>query len=689
MRSFPFTTFLVALFLSSCTDGLKLNGLLSSDKFDSVSFTNSISPLVKSPIPCIIGEQLTNPYKLEIMQLACDSLCAIQNLPPRVITSNQVYVRFLPQDSTEYLAVKSIGVDLFDYPLDYEIYEGGANYHDPSLADDQMTWQYCSVPVNTIFPNVFYEVLDSCYVPQPSGGLELENLENPTSTKSGLNGAFDFERALEKLACQIANPSLEGPNANIGNQLNSINPAYPSGYIRLWNDQNESLPVKKIKVTARYFIKSCTVFTDENGYYTMNKQFSQSPTYSIQMANQIGFEIFDSPLALTPYSYVFGEFSNLGYTALITQSNPAWTAACVNYCTYDFFQRCINENRPTPHNDLRINIKSYLATQGSGAPMLKHLGYQNISGYSVNEIWTAFMHELGTIPTTLFLPLLRYLLLPDIVILSNSSFSQIATTVYHELSHAVHYKTSGQSVWIPLIYDTLRNSIPNDNGYGDGTLNDNAQNITELAESWAFANERLFQYQNGWNPNAGYGWWFSDTIDAFYELITKGILTTTQVSYCLSPTVYSVEDLYSRLCISYPGKKEKITAIFADHHALAYQSVWKIKNSTSNDVYMYNLTYFGSETFSNNSTAIVAATPYSVSDYPTLRTENSSFYPYLIILTNSNGLFYRRQENVTYTPLIGKDPFVASDWTVTTTSSNVGNWTKKEFVFNLVPSDYE
>lgn len=104
---------------------------------------------------------------------------------------------------------------------------------------------------------------------------------------------------------------------------------------------------------------------------------------------------------------------------------------------------------------------------------------------------------------------------------------------------------------------------------------------------------------------------------------------------------------------------------------------------------MYNLTYFGSETFSNNSTAIVAATPYSVSDYPTLRTENSSFYPYLIILTNSNGLFYRRQENVTYTPLIGKDPFVASDWTVTTTSSNVGNWTKKEFVFNLVPSDYE
>ena len=104
---------------------------------------------------------------------------------------------------------------------------------------------------------------------------------------------------------------------------------------------------------------------------------------------------------------------------------------------------------------------------------------------------------------------------------------------------------------------------------------------------------------------------------------------------------------------------------------------------------MYNLTYFGSVTFSNDSTAIVAATPYLISDYPALRTENSSFYPYLIVLTNSNGLFYRRQENVTYVPLVGKDPFNATDWTVTTTSSNVGNWTKKEFVFNLVPSDYE
>ena len=129
--------------------------------------------------------------------------------------------------------------------------------------------------------------------------------------------------------------------------------------------------------------------------------------------------------------------------------------------------------------------------------------------------------------------------------------------------------------------------------------------------------------------------------------------------------------------------------VFAKHHALAAQSVWKIKNSTLSDVYLYTLSYSQSLTFGDDSTIVIAATPYLVSDYSALRAENSCFYPYLILLTNYRGLLYRRQGNDITTPLLGKDPFNALDWIATADSSAIGNWTRKEFVFNLVPSDYE
>lgn len=644
-------------------------------------------PVAKSHSQYFLGNQLNNPYSTDIMQLACDSLCLIYNLPPRTIVSNHLYVRFLPQDSTDYQAIKALGIDIFDYPLDYEILGGEGNYHDPSLADDQMTWQYCSIPINTTFPNVYFEVIDSCYVPQPADGLEPESLNNPLFTKSGSNAPFDLEKELERLACQIANPSLANNGGVNGEQINSNTPSYPSGYIKVINDQGNYIPVKKIKVTARYFIKSSTVYTDENGYFLMDKQFSQNPTYSFQMINERGFEIYNSFIALTPYNYVMGQYSNSGHTELISKTHDAWSKACINNCTYDFYTQCINEGRVAPHNDLRINAGTSLELEGSGAPMLKHLGYPCVNDYSVTDIMLSLLHERTPIPVSLFFQLLRYLWLPDIVILNNSSYLQMAETVYHELTHAAHYRTAGTSIWLALIYDTIRNI---NNGYGNGTLNDNAQNVAELAESWAFANERLFQSSNGLSLNAGRSLWFNETIGAFYELINSGVLSTAQVSSCLLPTVNYVEGLYTQLCLMYPSKKEEITTVFAKHHALATQTVWKIRNSTSSNVYIYNMTYSQNTNFGNDSTIVVAATPYLVNDYPALRAENSTYYPYLVVLTNYSGLFYRRQGNEITTPLIGKDPFNASDWIAIPDTSNIaGNWTLREFVFNLVPSDYQ
>ncbi len=50
---------------------------------------------------------------------------------------------------------------MFDYPLDYDIEEGGTFYFDPELNPEvnPYTWQYVVVPINKPLPNVPYERL--------------------------------------------------------------------------------------------------------------------------------------------------------------------------------------------------------------------------------------------------------------------------------------------------------------------------------------------------------------------------------------------------------------------------------------------------------------------------------------------------------------------------------------------------
>lgn len=81
------------------------------------------------------------------------------------ITTTHYYIRFLPSDTVEVdLLTDDSALDLYDYPLDYEIAQGGDYYHDPDLPADQVTWQYTVVPVDYQFPNVQYEIIDDLFM---------------------------------------------------------------------------------------------------------------------------------------------------------------------------------------------------------------------------------------------------------------------------------------------------------------------------------------------------------------------------------------------------------------------------------------------------------------------------------------------------------------------------------------------
>ena len=187
---------------------------------------------------------------------------------------------------------------------------------------------------------------------------------------------------------------------------------------------------------------------------------------------------------------------------------------------------------------------------------------------------------------------------------------------------------------------------------------------------------------------AGKGNWFEAIIKTLYSLINSGVLTEAQISSHLTASVDSVDDLYNVLCQYYPSKKQEITTIFAMNHALATQTVWKIVNSTSSSVLIES----SSGTFSSNSiadTVCVAGAPYLISSYTALRDNYSTYYPSFVNLTVGNTLVYERVGNTFYHTLTGKNPFQSSSWTMTHTVSDVGDTEYNEFIFNLVPSDYQ
>ena len=123
---------------TSCTDELVEDssddlGSAEAVSVDKEKFGNAI----------ILGKKLNNPYSLKNMQAAYDSLCRETGVATRsvdLLEPTHLYVRFLPKDSVDINRLDKEKLDLFCYPLDYDVEQWGDYYHDPSIPEDQPTW---------------------------------------------------------------------------------------------------------------------------------------------------------------------------------------------------------------------------------------------------------------------------------------------------------------------------------------------------------------------------------------------------------------------------------------------------------------------------------------------------------------------------------------------------------------------
>ena len=477
----------------------------------------------------VLGARLENPYKTENITKALSALYPTKADRVQVSTTD-LYVRFLPEDERQLKLLE--GLRLTDHPLDFEIIEDGDWYHDPEVPDDKMTWQYAVVPHDYVFPDIEYEIIDECHI-----------AENASETR-GEEG-IDWEAVERQSYLMTGNEELLLPEAKAEKVI-------PSGRITILDekaDGGKPVGVRGVRVSCNSFVKFAHSYTDDEGYYKMDKKFSSKLRYRLVFENSKGFSIGFNMILVPASTSTLGQSSPDGVNAAITAESESklFKRCAVNNAAYDYYSRCEAEdlNLTLPPKDLRIWLFHKL--QSSSSMMMHHGAVLDM------DLVSSFLGD--------FAPLLQ-LFLPDLTIgvKGRDDYDSIYSEVCHELAHASHFSKVGTPYWNRYILYVMGSYVSSGGmTYGDGS-GVNA-GYCEVGEMWAYyLSARMYheRYGGGY-PLFGTSFWFYPQILRYVE--ERGI-ECWEIFSLLDPSVNSREALRRALIAYSPEKADDIELIF-------------------------------------------------------------------------------------------------------------------------------
>ena len=235
------------------------------------SLNNSTTPQSEQ---LVLGKKLENPYSVHSMLRARDSLVARGALSKSALSeadfkATHYYIRFKPQSDTQLIKLKSDpNLVLWDYPLDYEILEGGTCYRDPEIPPGVPNYQYTAVSIVLPLPPVNYEVLEELI-------LESEEKESVLSKTTVLNYYSTLEQEALRITGNLPKRSIE-----LGKILGTWR---PSGNIQVTDDiLGRNVPVISVNVRTRNWFKWWDGYTDINGNFQCPKDYYGDLSYSLR-----------------------------------------------------------------------------------------------------------------------------------------------------------------------------------------------------------------------------------------------------------------------------------------------------------------------------------------------------------------------------------------------------------------------
>jgi hypothetical protein len=266
-----------------------------------------IAEQIKDERKLILGKKLENPYTLENMAIAQTRIPNMDGANDVVeIKTTDLYVRFLPKNAEEFnLLREDTTLELFSYPLDYEIKEVGDYYQDPTLSIDSSPWYYTAVSKDYVFKDVEYEIIE-----------ELFLIESAQKLYPSISGNYWLE--LENKTLELTNNLEEERTARWN----------PSGYIKVQkyidSKYKGNIGVNNVKVRARRWFTIKTDYTNSAGYYYIGS-FSGRINYDVifetnysQVTNWTGYQTTHS-----------GPSRKNGWSETFTFSSNSWARATV------------------------------------------------------------------------------------------------------------------------------------------------------------------------------------------------------------------------------------------------------------------------------------------------------------------------------------------------------------------------
>lgn len=492
-----------------------------------------------------LGEKLEDPYTVENVERAVRSLYPTK--ADRVdIHPTDLYVRFLPATDADLAALEELGLYLMDHPMDYRIAREGDYYHDPTVADESITWQYAVVPRDFDFPSgLKYEILDRCYIS-----------EHDLTTRAS---APDIDwRLVEREAFRLTGneamlePAVKADAGTPQGRITLLDPLYAGG---------KPVGVSGVMVACNVFVKIATAYTDRDGYYKMSKSFSSNPRYRLVFKNDAGFSIGFNFILIPASVSTLGSGTPSGVDYTVTEDDDAWLfrRTAVNNAAWDYISRCTPQDLDisAPPQDLRIWILPFL--KESSTPMLHH-------GTVVDaDIVKEYVGSYAPVVS---------MFLPDMTIGTSegATFADIYARTVHEMAHASHFSKTGSSLWTPYVAYILKSFVLDggtpygngpDSGFASGVeLFRKGAGMCEIGEMWAYflGDSMNKERYGGAMPSYSASLWFRPEILGY--LYERGFLRS-EIFKALGADVYDLSTFKTRLCSLYPERQWLVNQTFS------------------------------------------------------------------------------------------------------------------------------
>jgi hypothetical protein len=449
------------LYLVSCTKETDV------PKNSDSEFQNPVSYRVDETV---LGNQLPNPYLLPNMIAAYQVYTGNSTA---TLNATHEYVRFKAEDNDEMQRLSESDLELFDYPLDYEIIFEGDYYHDPEIPDEEYTWLYTAVPVGYAYdPDIYYEKLADLYLPDETVAGE----------------------ALEDIAFTLVNYDDNNPNDKV-----QANRYKPEGYInvldyidRINQSNNRYVPAQHVKVRARRWFKWDTKETDESGYFKMTKKFRKKCRVTLIFKTQKCAirdikRIFPAMHKLFfPADNALGKFTGSSMESInanLSYHSKVGMWATINNSVENFHDYCLQTDLGLPPDGLLIYADEGVGGQKrAAAPMLKQIGTTSFLVDILNIVF-AFNGN----PVSAAIVNIITINLPDITLNWENGaypfqYSQDAVqTMMHEMAHASHYDALNNNYWTDFMGKTI--AVGSQPCYG--ASDDPGSQMIGLFEGWA------------------------------------------------------------------------------------------------------------------------------------------------------------------------------------------------------------